>query len=155
LSPEPATTEDRRGPSVRGAEIPRPPTPRPLADPRAGAGSMSPPDRASSTEASLMRGWRALSTLAVVAAALLYAARGRARAQAPEAAPAPGPAMEAAAARAMAHAPGAFEYFPFLHNPQYVAMERIALWVVLLIAVAGLLYAGMLVGQVLGADQGT
>ena len=30
-----------------------------------------------------------------------------------------------------------------------------ALWVVLLVAVAGLLYAGMLVGQVLGADQGT
>ena len=30
-----------------------------------------------------------------------------------------------------------------------------ALWVVLLVAVAGLVYAGMLVGQVLGADQGT
>ena len=34
-------------------------------------------------------------------------------------------------------------------------MEKGALWVVLLVAVAGLVYAGMLVGQVLGADQGT
>jgi K(+)-stimulated pyrophosphate-energized sodium pump len=48
-----------------------------------------------------------------------------------------------------------FKYFSFLSDPQYDAMERTALWVVLGIAIAGLLYAGALVGQVLGADQGT
>ena len=49
----------------------------------------------------------------------------------------------------------AFHYFSFLSDPQYDTMEQVALWVVLLVAVAGLVYAGMLVGQVLGADQGT
>ena len=34
-------------------------------------------------------------------------------------------------------------------------IEQIALWVVLLIAVAGLVYAVALVGQVYGADEGT
>ena len=34
-------------------------------------------------------------------------------------------------------------------------MEKIALWVVLLVAIAGLLYAVTLVNQVIGADQGT
>jgi K(+)-stimulated pyrophosphate-energized sodium pump len=56
----------------------------------------------------------------------------------------------------LAQATGAsFEYFAFLKDPHYNAVERGALWVVLGIAVAGLVYAGMLVGQVLGADQGT
>jgi K(+)-stimulated pyrophosphate-energized sodium pump len=48
-----------------------------------------------------------------------------------------------------------FRYFAFLHDSQYRPEERIALWVILGVAVAGLLYAVMLVGQVLGADQGT
>ena len=48
-----------------------------------------------------------------------------------------------------------FEWFPFLHSEQYDVYERFSLWVVLAVAVAGLIYAGMLVGQVLGADQGT
>ncbi len=49
----------------------------------------------------------------------------------------------------------AFQLFPFLHSEQYNSYERAALWAVLGIAVAGLLYAAMLVGQVLGADRGT
>ena len=48
-----------------------------------------------------------------------------------------------------------FKLFPFLHSDTYDVYERFALWAVLGIAVAGLLYAGMLVGQVLGADRGT
>ena len=50
---------------------------------------------------------------------------------------------------------GAFQWFPFLHSSQYDVYERFALWAVLGIAFAGLIYAGMLVGQVLGADRGT
>ncbi len=49
----------------------------------------------------------------------------------------------------------AFEYFSFLSDSHYGTGERVALWVVLAVAIAGLLYAGALVGQVLGADQGT
>ncbi|MEO6808898.1 MAG: sodium/proton-translocating pyrophosphatase, partial [Isosphaeraceae bacterium] len=45
--------------------------------------------------------------------------------------------------------------FSFLTDSHYDPMEKIALWIVLGVAVAGLLYAGALVGQVLGADQGT
>ncbi len=48
-----------------------------------------------------------------------------------------------------------FEYFAFLKDPAYTLTEQIALWVVLLIAVAGLVYAIALVGQVYGADEGT
>ena len=48
-----------------------------------------------------------------------------------------------------------FQYFAFLSDSNYDSVERVSLWVVLLIAVAGLVYAGMLVGQVVGADQGT
>ena len=42
-----------------------------------------------------------------------------------------------------------------MKDKQYDPKEKIALWVILGVAVAGLLYAGMLVGQVVGADQGT
>ena len=49
----------------------------------------------------------------------------------------------------------AFQLWPFLHSDQYNVYERTALWAVLGVAVAGLLYAAMLVGQVLGADRGT
>ncbi len=48
-----------------------------------------------------------------------------------------------------------FKYFAFLSDPAYTSLEQISLWVVLLIAVAGLVYAGALVGQVVGADEGT
>ncbi|MEK6676026.1 MAG: sodium-translocating pyrophosphatase [Planctomycetota bacterium] len=67
----------------------------------------------------------------------------------------------AAPARAAEAAPAAqggghsFQYFEFLTNPIYSAGERTALWVVLFVALAALVYAWMLVGQVRGADQGT
>src|SRR5439155_6553907 len=49
------------------------------------------------------------------------------------------------------------EFHPFglFSDPRYSPMERISLIVVLVIAVLGLLYAVMLVGQVKNADQGT
>ncbi|MHC5541816.1 sodium/proton-translocating pyrophosphatase, partial [Singulisphaera rosea] len=68
--------------------------------------------------------------------------------QAQDANSAPPPAQAKAAVKA-------FQYFSFMHDPQYASVEKIALWVVLGVAVAGLVYAMMLVGQVLGADQGT
>ena len=83
-----------------------------------------------------------IALMAVTAALLLP---GRLAAQAPAAA-APG---------AAAVENPEFHYFAFLSDPNYDGMERFSLWVVLLVAVAGLVYAGMLVGQVVGADQGT
>jgi K(+)-stimulated pyrophosphate-energized sodium pump len=58
-----------------------------------------------------------------------------------------------AEATATAHAEEATELFVPLSK--YELPERIGLILTLLIAVAGLGYAGMLVGQVVGADQGT
>ncbi len=46
-------------------------------------------------------------------------------------------------------------YFSFMTGGEYDLVEKVALWIVLAVAIAGLLYAGMLVGQVIGADQGT
>jgi K(+)-stimulated pyrophosphate-energized sodium pump len=48
-----------------------------------------------------------------------------------------------------------FHYFSFMTDAHYDTGEKVALFVVLAVAFAGLIYAGMLVGQVLGADQGT
>jgi K(+)-stimulated pyrophosphate-energized sodium pump len=93
-----------------------------------------------------MRHWRAISMGAIVFATL--AIPGRLLAQAPAALSPDSPEAVKAPAES-------FQYFGFLHDPHYNAVERGALWVVLLVAVAGLVYAGMLVGQVLGADQGT
>jgi K(+)-stimulated pyrophosphate-energized sodium pump len=93
-----------------------------------------------------MRRWRAISMVAIVFAAL--AAPGRLLAQAPEAVSPDSPEV-------VKEASEGFQYFAFLKDPHYNMVEQGALWVVLLVAVAGLLYAGMLVGQVLGADQGT
>jgi len=45
--------------------------------------------------------------------------------------------------------------FGFLTDPHYNLLEKVALWLVLLVALAGLVYAAGLVGQVIGADQGT
>ena len=51
---------------------------------------------------------------------------------------------------------GGFKAFgPFRDSDRYPFVEQAALVIVLLIAVAGLVYAGMLVKQVTGADQGT
>lgn len=96
-----------------------------------------------------MRLRRYLPVLAVVAAGLLFPIASAAAQEAPA-------AGETRAAEAV-KATGAktFEYFSFLKDSQYNDTERIALWVVLGIAVLGLLYSGWLVGQVIGADQGT
>jgi len=120
-----------------------------------------------------MRPCRALSylPLAALAASLALAApaSGQALKAAPRVseavvtgAPAPGlagapkaPGSEAEATRAAVNAEPPFEYFGFVHDPHYTNAERVALWVVLAVAVAGLVYAMMLVSQVLGADQGT
>ena len=47
-----------------------------------------------------------------------------------------------------------FHFFAFMSDPAYDT-EQVALWMVLAVAMAGLLYAGWLVGQVIGADEGT
>ena len=60
----------------------------------------------------------------------------------------------ASAAPADAHGE-AFQYFSFMTSPHYPLYERIALWAVFFTAIAALLYAWMLVGQVYAADQGT
>ena len=44
---------------------------------------------------------------------------------------------------------------PLLNTAKFPLVERVSLLVVLGVAVLGLLYAGMLVKQVLGADRGT
>ncbi len=68
----------------------------------------------------------------------------------------PAQAAEVAADEAIT-SPGKapFRLFDFLDSPQYETSERLALWAVLGVALAGLIYAGLLVGQVLGADRGT
>ncbi len=52
-----------------------------------------------------------------------------------------------------AHAP--FQYFSFMSDPHFSYGERFALWASLAVACCALLYALMLVQQVVGADQGT
>ncbi len=48
-----------------------------------------------------------------------------------------------------------FKYFSFLTDPKYTTGERVALFGSLATAICALLYAGMLVKQVVNADQGT
>ena len=64
-----------------------------------------------------------------------------------------------ATARFLRHAGTAaekeFHYFGFTTDPAYGVWEKISLWVVLGIAIAGLVYALGLVNQVVGADEGT
>jgi len=96
-----------------------------------------------------MRRWHVFSYL-LMTFALLGAPRAILAQPAEAAAP---PAANQGAGEAGAH--NEFKYFSFTTDAQYDPVERGALWVVLLIAVAGLFYAGLLVGQVLGADQGT
>ena len=90
-----------------------------------------------------MKWMRSLAAVMAVAAGLTLAAPFASAAE-----PAAQPEGAAVGAKS-------FEYFSFLKDAQYNSMERIALWVVLAIAVAGLAYAAALVGQVIGADQGT
>jgi len=69
----------------------------------------------------------------------------------------PAPAAQPAAAPAVVAAPAVEGHEVELFEPltKYATGEKVGLILTLLIAVAGLAYAGMLVGQVLGADQGT
>jgi K(+)-stimulated pyrophosphate-energized sodium pump len=66
-----------------------------------------------------------------------------------------GTAMSAGAENQPKSLHEAFSLFSFLTSEKFSNAERVALFVVLGIAVAGLLYAWMLVGQVKKADQGT
>ncbi len=95
-----------------------------------------------------MQRWRVLSYVAI-ASALLAAPSWLLAQQVQPESPARAPAPLAAAPAAES----ALELFAPL--TQYLWPERIGLILTLLIAVSGLVYAGMLVGQVLGADQGT
>ena len=90
------------------------------------------------TKGSALR--QTLVTLALCAATLLAAQWARAQ----------------EAAQELAGAVGEhFQFFSFMTSDHYASYERIALWVVLGVAFAGLGYALMLVGQVKNADQGT
>jgi K(+)-stimulated pyrophosphate-energized sodium pump len=65
-------------------------------------------------------------------------------------------AMQPGAAHAAAgHAEGVFQFFAPFRSAEFGTFERVCLMVVLGIAIAGLGYAWMLVGQVKKADQGT
>ena len=72
------------------------------------------------------------------------------------AAPVAAPVLEAAPPLpADAAAKKEFHLFSFMNDPAYGTVEVVALWMVLGVALAGLLYAGWLVTQVIGADEGT
>ena len=88
--------------------------------------------------------YKVFATLALCALTLLAANWARAQ----EA------AQEAAAAMA-GRTEKAFEFFAFMRSGDYSQGEKMALWVVLGVAFAGLGYALLLVGQVKNADQGT
>jgi len=107
-----------------------------------------------------MQQWRHIRFVTI--ALVLLAAPGWLAAQEPtkkEAAPAPAPAAAPATTTATAPAAPAhakeFKLFGFWNDTAYGMWEKISLVVVLGIALAGLLYALWLVGQVIGADQGT
>ncbi|HKI17943.1 MAG TPA: sodium/proton-translocating pyrophosphatase, partial [Isosphaeraceae bacterium] len=99
-------------------------------------------------ETKIMQRWRLIR---LVTFALVVLA-------APSWLPAQEPAKKAAPAPAQSTAPvpeKEFQWFAFTVDPAYGLPEKIALWVVLGIALAGLVYAGGLVSQVVGADEGT
>src|SRR4051794_6610921 len=89
-----------------------------------------------------MQRWRVLLYIAAAAVTLCLPSLAMAQGAAPAAPPAEASAVEKP-----------LELFAPL--TEYALPERIGLILTLLIAVAGLGYAGMLVGQVVGADQGT
>ncbi|HEX8202700.1 MAG TPA: sodium/proton-translocating pyrophosphatase, partial [Isosphaeraceae bacterium] len=99
-----------------------------------------------------MRRGRAVLLLATLMAA--SAAPGRLWAQAGGAQP-PGPVSVRTAAGDTAPTGSGEAIHLFGDLGRYDWKEQLALWVTLGVAVAGLAYAGALVGQVLGADQGT
>src|SRR5690349_16437758 len=90
-----------------------------------------------------MQCWRVLC-YAVIASAVLAGPSYLVAQEAAKSAPAPAAAAPAAESGEL-----------FVPLTQYAMPERVGLILTLLVAVAGLGYAGMLVGQVIGADQGT
>ena len=113
----------------------------------------------------MIQRWRLMKVLACTVVMLMAAAWLRAQEPAKKA-EAPAKTATAAAAPATTQPPvptatpapvaeKEFKLFAFTEDPAYGLLEKIALWVVLAIAVAGLLYAGGLVSQVVGADEGT
>jgi K(+)-stimulated pyrophosphate-energized sodium pump len=105
-----------------------------------------------------MRRWRfirfATLALALVAVPASLPAQDAAKT---DVAPAPAAAVTAPPAGDTA-APAIekeFHFFGFTTDPAYGIWEKISLWVVLGIAIAGLIYALGLVNQVVGADEGT
>jgi K(+)-stimulated pyrophosphate-energized sodium pump len=91
-----------------------------------------------------MRRWRLIPFVTLALVLLLAPTRLPAQEVAKAAAPEAAPAVEKE-----------FHYFGFTTDPAYGVVEKIALWVVLGIAIAGLIYALGLVNQVVGADEGT
>jgi K(+)-stimulated pyrophosphate-energized sodium pump len=95
-----------------------------------------------------MQRWRVLSYVAIASAFLAAPSWLLAQQAKPETpAPADVPAAAAPAAESA--------LVLFAPLTQYALPERIGLILTLVIACSGLVYAGLLVGQVLGADQGT
>jgi len=113
-------------------------------------------------EITIMRRWRNIrfTALALVFMAAPLCLRAQEEAAKKGIAP---PAASKAQFGATAAAPVAptptavkeFQWFAFTTDPSYGIVEQIALWVVLLVAIAGLVYAMTLVNQVIGADEGT
>jgi K(+)-stimulated pyrophosphate-energized sodium pump len=95
-----------------------------------------------------MQRWRVFSFVAIASALLAAPSWLLAQQPKPEI-----PALAPAPVTAAPAAESALELFAPL--TQYALPERIGLILTLLVAISGLVYAGMLVGQVLGADQGT
>ncbi len=100
-----------------------------------------------------MKRWRYMAFAVVALAGMLapgfVAAQDAAKkAAAPAVAAAPAPPADAASRTE-------FHFFSFMSDPAYDVYEQIALWLVLAVAVAGLVYAGWLMTQIIGADEGT
>jgi K(+)-stimulated pyrophosphate-energized sodium pump len=103
-------------------------------------------------ETRIMRSWRHMAIAAVGAAALVLSGLLPAPSFAAPTAFQEAPALAAAQATGGGNE---FHYFSFMSDRAYDIYEQISLWLVLGVAIAGLGYAGWLVGQVIGADEGT
>ena len=99
-----------------------------------------------------MRRWRFIPFVTLALALLVFPGRLLAQDVAKkEATPAPAPRPGRAPVSTRGTDPPAekeFHYFGFMNDPSYHSVEKIALWVVLVIAIAGLIYALGLVNQV-------
>ena len=105
-----------------------------------------------------MRRWRLIRFVTFALALVAVPARLPAQdAAKTDVAPAQAPGVTAptAATDAASTTEKEFRYFGFTTDPAYGVWEKISLWVVLAIAIAGLVYALGLVNQVVGADEGT